>query len=86
MEEIGDDNWRETGGLLALESLKNNADHPSVRHMLSIERTRELMPKETRGLSDEEVTDIRDSALMLAEVAFDQWMENRKAHKEGKLD
>ncbi len=46
--------------------------------MLSIERTRELMPKETAGLSDEEVTDIRDTAYMLAEVAFDHWMAKRK--------
>lgn len=46
--------------------------------MLSIERTRELMPEDTKGLSDEEVADIRDTAQMLAEIAFDQWMSDRK--------
>lgn len=46
--------------------------------MISIERTRELLPEETKGLSDEEVAEIRDATQMLAELIFDQWMEDRK--------
>jgi hypothetical protein len=46
--------------------------------MLSIERTRELLPEMTKGLSDEDVEEIRDTTQMLAELSFDQWMADRK--------
>lgn len=49
--------------------------------MISIERTRELMPEETKGLSDEEVAEIRDTTQMMVELLFDQWMEDRKSGK-----
>ena len=49
--------------------------------MISIERTRELLPEATKELSDEEVAEIRDTTQMLVELIFDQWMEDRKSGK-----
>ena len=50
--------------------------------MMSIERTPELLPEMTKGLSDEEVAEIRDTTQMLVELSFESWMENRKKGKE----
>ena len=45
--------------------------------MLSIEETRRLLDDET--LTDEEVTEIRDSFQILGEIIFEQWLSERKA-------
>ncbi|MES2953029.1 MAG: hypothetical protein V4674_00515 [Patescibacteria group bacterium] len=46
--------------------------------MLSIEQTRKMLPEATQGLTDAEVMEIRDQTYLLAELAFDNWMLERK--------
>lgn len=47
--------------------------------MLSIEQTRKILGKKADGLTDEQLTEIRDGYRMLVEVIFDKWQEDRKA-------
>ncbi len=46
--------------------------------MLSIERLKEIDPELTKGMTDEEITEIRDSLDELADIIFDSWMDDRR--------
>ena len=46
--------------------------------MTPVQRARELMPEETRGLSDKEVEEIIFVTNMLVEVTYDSWEAERK--------
>lgn len=47
--------------------------------MLSIEQTRKILGKNADGLTDEDLTEIRDGYRLMAEVIFDKWLLERKA-------
>ncbi len=49
--------------------------------MLSIEQTRKILGKKAEGLTDEQLTEIRDGYRLLVEVIFDKWQEDRKSGK-----
>lgn len=49
--------------------------------MLSIEQTRKILGKNAEGLTDEDLTEIRDGYRLMAEVIFDKWLLERKAKK-----
>jgi hypothetical protein len=53
--------------------------------MLSIDDVRKILGKEAEGLSDEELTRIRDEYHILAEIVLDQWeIEKNKPSSEEK--
>lgn len=45
--------------------------------MISIEKMRELLGNEGKGLSDEELERLRDDQYQLAELAFGQWCRDK---------
>lgn len=49
--------------------------------MLSIEQTRKILGKKAEGLTDEDLTEIRDGYRLMTEVIFDKWLLERKAKK-----
>ncbi len=49
--------------------------------MLTIEQTRKILGKNAEGLTEEDLTEIRDGYRLMAEVIFDKWLLERKAKK-----
>lgn len=49
--------------------------------MLTIEQTRKILGKNADGLTDEDLTEIRDDYRLMTEVIFDKWLLERKAKK-----
>lgn len=49
--------------------------------MLSIEQTKKILGKNADGLTDEQLTEIRDGYYHLVNIIFDKWQEDRKAGK-----
>lgn len=47
--------------------------------MLSIEQTRKILGKNAEGMTDEQLTEIRDGYYHLVNIIFDKWQEDRKA-------
>ena len=47
--------------------------------MLTIEQTKKILGKNAEGLTDEDLTEIRDGYRLMAEVIFDKWLLERKA-------
>lgn len=50
--------------------------------MLSIEQTRKILGKEAKGLTDDQLTEIRDGYRHLTEVIFEKWQIDRKQKKD----
>lgn len=50
------------------------------RSMLSIEKCRQLAPN-MKNLSDEEVLEIETDLYAMAQLAFEDWIENQKGSK-----
>jgi hypothetical protein len=49
--------------------------------MLTIDQTRKILGKNAEGLTDEQLTEIRDGYYHLVNIIFDKWQEDRKAGK-----
>lgn len=49
--------------------------------MLSIEQTRKILGKKAKGLTDEQLTEIRDGFYNLANIIFDKWLDERNKKK-----
>ena len=49
--------------------------------MLSISKCRKALGNAAEKLSDEEVKKIRDTQDQLADIIFDQWLEEKKKQK-----
>lgn len=47
--------------------------------MLTIEQTKKILGKNAEGLTDEQLTEIRDGYRLMTEVIFDKWLAERKA-------
>lgn len=52
--------------------------------MLTIEQTRKILGKNAEGLTDEDLTKIRDGYRLMTEVIFEKWLMERKKEKEKK--
>jgi len=47
--------------------------------MLTIEQTKKILGKNGDGLTEEQLTEIRDGYRLMTEVIFDKWLAERKA-------
>ncbi len=45
--------------------------------MISLEKFKDLLGEEARGLTDEEIEEIRDAQYKFAQLAFDEWVQEK---------
>ncbi|MDD3307918.1 MAG: hypothetical protein PHO29_12585 [Acetobacterium sp.] len=46
--------------------------------MISTEKFKELLGEDAEGITDEEIEEIRDAQYKFAQLAFDEWVQEKK--------